>query len=166
MQKQSRSFKLEQFAHLYLSRFPQSRQEDELSSLTAAAYPAIPVISSSLSVFVQLILTVQHGVTSTAFMTAIKSPDRAEDVAVMELFSEENARKIKLVQYKTVTSRNECALFYTDICQLAFFYSLRPTLSKFLCFSLHGEQIKERKWCYMPVSFTISLNTRIFFSYK
>lgn len=89
------------FAHLYPLLFPtQSRQEEELSSLTAAAYPETPVISSSLSVFLQHILTVQHGVTSTAFMTATKSRDRAEAVAMLELFSEENGRKIKLLQYK------------------------------------------------------------------
>lgn len=33
-------------------------------------------------------------------MTAIKSRDRAENVAVLELFSEENGREIKLLRYK------------------------------------------------------------------
>lgn len=103
--------------------FPtQSRQEDELGSLTAAACPARPVISSSLSVFVQHILTVQHGVTGTAFMTAVKSQDKAEDVAVLELSSEENGCKIKLLQYKDCYRIGMNVLYSILICQSTFFH--------------------------------------------
>lgn len=89
------------FAHSYLSLVsnPESTRR-KTQFFDSCSVAATPVIASSLSVYVQHILTVQHGVTSTAFMTAIKSRDRAEDVAVLELFSEENGREIKLLQYK------------------------------------------------------------------